>query len=241
MFTRVFSRVRAQVRYYSRSYSHRCTKELRNRYSVPSTIVLSVFLLSFNKLEMEDALAPDHPIRSSLQQVLRADQVEWEPSELQLRGKPWNSYHSSPFSPFLLVYPESTEDVSQILSLCSKHKVSVVVFGGGTSIEGQTLALSDRVISVDFSRMKKVLSCHENDLDITVQSGLGYIALNELIRDKGLWFPLDPGPGASIGGTSPYVTMIHRDFTVVFLHRHVCVSVLWFNSCEIWKHARECS
>ena len=89
--------------------------------------------------------------------------------------------------------------MSKIVTLCNKFSVAIVPFGGGTSIEGQTLAPLGGV-SLDFARMKAVLEMSENDLYATVQSGLGYLELNEMLKDKNLWFPLDPGPGASIGG-----------------------------------------
>lgn len=74
----------------------------------------------------------------------------------------------------------------------------MIPFGGGTSIEGQTLTPRSG-ISLDFSNMKQVLELNEDDFDIRVQAGVGYIELNELLKTKGLWFPLDPGPGASVG------------------------------------------
>jgi D-lactate dehydrogenase (cytochrome) len=85
------------------------------------------------------------------------------------------------------------------MKLCSHHKVPVVPFGGGTSLEGQTLAPRGGV-SLDFSRMKRILAVNEGDQDAHVQAGVGYVELNEYLRPRGLWFPLDPGPGATVGG-----------------------------------------
>jgi len=68
----------------------------------------------------------------------------------------------------------------------------VIPFGGGTSIEGQTLAVRGGV-SLDFSRMRAVVELREGDLDATVQAGVGYVELNEMLKPRGLWFPLDPG------------------------------------------------
>jgi D-lactate dehydrogenase (cytochrome) len=131
--------------------------------------------------------------------LLGEENVETDLQELMQRGKPWNSYHKIDNHPGVIVFPQSTEDVSAILKACSKHGVRVVPFGGGTSIEGQTLAMEGGC-SLDFNRMKSVLELNEGDLDVRVQAGLGYLELNELLREKGFWFPLDPGPGASIGG-----------------------------------------
>jgi D-lactate dehydrogenase (cytochrome) len=134
-----------------------------------------------------------------LKSFLKEDQLELDLEERQLRGKSWNSYHKIDAIPLAVVYPENTEQTSKIVQLCNKHKVPIVPFGGGTSLEGQTL-LTKGGISLDFSRMKRILSLHEQDLDVTVEAGLGYVELNEILKLKGLWFPLDPGPGASIGG-----------------------------------------
>lgn len=130
---------------------------------------------------------------------LSIEQIEVNYEECKQRGKPWNSYHKIDNHPGVIVYPSSTEDVSNILKACTRHGIKVVPFGGGTSIEGQTLAMEGGV-SLDFNRMKSILELNEGDLDVRVQAGLGYLELNEQLREKGLWFPLDPGPGASIGG-----------------------------------------
>lgn len=137
------------------------------------------------KHELENALAPD--------------QIDYDENELKLHGKPYNSYHSIARSPDVVVYPQSTKDVSAIVGICSRYNVPIVPYGGATSIEGQLLAYEGGV-SIDFSHMKRIVAFNRDDLDITVEAGLGYIELNEMLRPHGLWFPLDPGPGASIGG-----------------------------------------
>ena len=134
-----------------------------------------------------------------LKGVLKADQIDVTKEECELRGKPWNSYHNSVNHPDAILQPETTEDVSSIMRLCSLHNIPVIPYGGGTSLEGQLLT-PEGGISLDFCRMKKVIAVREGDLDVTVQAGLGYIELNEYLRPTGLWFPLDPGPGATIGG-----------------------------------------
>lgn len=87
-----------------------------------------------------------------------------------------------------------------MIQLCKRYGLPVVPFGGGTSIEGQTLSPPGGGVSIDFTNMQGVLELNEHDLDIRVQGGLGYIELNDFLRPKGLWFPLDPGPGATVGG-----------------------------------------
>lgn len=135
----------------------------------------------------------------SLKQFLHRDQIDFCNENLRSRGKPWSSFHTSPRNPQVIVTPHSTEEVSRILSLCSQYLIPVVPFGGGTSLEGQTLAIRGG-LSLDMNAMKEVIHFSEQDMDATVQAGLGYVELNDILRSKGLWFPLDPGPGASIGG-----------------------------------------
>jgi len=138
-----------------------------------------------------------------VQQLRRAlpagGQVVEDDDERRERGKPWSSYHQLTSYPRVIVSPSSTEEVAAVMKLCSHHKVPVVPFGGGTSLEGQTLAPRGGV-SLDFSRMKRILAVNEGDQDAHVQAGVGYVELNEHLRPRGLWFPLDPGPGATVGG-----------------------------------------
>ena len=134
-----------------------------------------------------------------MSQSLQPDQLEMDIEERKSRGKPWNSYHKTDAYPGVIVYPQSTEDVSAVLQACTKHNIKVVPFGGGTSLEGQVLP-SEGGVTLDFNRMKAILELNEGDMDCRVQAGLGYVELNELLKEKNLWFPLDPGPGASIGG-----------------------------------------
>ena len=85
------------------------------------------------------------------------------------------------------------------MKLCAAHKVPIVPYGGATSLEGHLLAPMGGV-SIDFANMKEIIKLNRTDHDITVQAGLGYLQLNDWLREQGMWFPLDPGPGASIGG-----------------------------------------
>ena len=101
--------------------------------------------------------------------------------------------------PDAVVYPHSTEDVQQIVRICADNGVPIIPFGVGTSLEGHVNAPRGGV-SVDFRDMNKVLAVHAEDLDCVVEPGITRKALNEQLRDSGLFFPIDPGADASLGG-----------------------------------------
>jgi D-lactate dehydrogenase (cytochrome) len=101
--------------------------------------------------------------------------------------------------PDAVVFPQSTEEVQQIVRLCATNDVPVIPFGTGTSLEGHVNAPFGG-ISIDFRDMTKVLAVHAEDLDCVIEPGITRKALNEHLRDQGLFFPIDPGADASLGG-----------------------------------------
>lgn len=112
------------------------------------------------------------------------------------------STHTRPESeptPFCVVYPATTEEVSEIMKVCHARRIPVTGYSGGTSLEGH-FAPTRGGICVDFGRMDKVLALHKDDLDVVVQPAVGWELLNEQLAAQGLFFPPDPGPGAMIGG-----------------------------------------
>jgi len=101
--------------------------------------------------------------------------------------------------PAAVVFAESTQDVQDAVRLAAQHAVPVIAYAAGSSLEGHLLAVQGG-ISIDVNRMHRVLSIDANDLTVTVQPGITRKALNEAIKDQGLFFPIDPGADASIGG-----------------------------------------
>jgi D-lactate dehydrogenase (cytochrome) len=101
--------------------------------------------------------------------------------------------------PDAVVFAENTEEVAEVVRLCAQHKVPIIPFGTGSSLEGHVNAPLGG-ISVDLSRMDKILEVNSEDLDCRVEAGVTRKHLNSYLRDTGLFFPIDPGADASIGG-----------------------------------------
>ena len=101
--------------------------------------------------------------------------------------------------PDAVVFPQNTQDVQQIVRICADKGVPVIGFGTGTSLEDHVNAPFGGVC-VDFRDMNKVLAVHSEDLDCVIEPGITRKALNEHLRDQGLFFPIDPGAEASLGG-----------------------------------------
>jgi len=98
-----------------------------------------------------------------------------------------------------VVFPENNEEVSKILKLCNEHKVPVVPFGTGTSLEGQAVG-NKNGITISLEKMNKVLSVNAADFDCRVQANVTRKQLNEYLREDGVFFPIDPGADAALGG-----------------------------------------
>lgn len=102
--------------------------------------------------------------------------------------------------PSMIVYPRTTQDVSNIAKICHRRRIPMIGFSGGTSLEG-TLAAQHKEVCIDFNRhMNRVLKVRKDDMDVTVQPSVGYQELNEMLAKDDMFFPPDPGPGAQIGG-----------------------------------------
>jgi D-lactate dehydrogenase (cytochrome) len=101
--------------------------------------------------------------------------------------------------PDAVVYPQDTGEVQQIVRICARYNMPIIPFGVGTSLEGHVNAPFGGV-SIDFRDMNRLLTVHAEDLDCVIEPGITRKALNEQLRDSGLFFPIDPGADASLGG-----------------------------------------
>lgn len=130
---------------------------------------------------------------------LLVDRLDLSTSVRQHHGRD-ESFHPVAM-PDAVAFPESTSEVSEIARICSRHHMPMIPFGTGTAVEGGVNANSGG-LSIDMSLMNQVLSVSNEDMDCTVQAGVTRKQLNEYIRDQGVFFPIDPGADASIGGMS---------------------------------------
>jgi D-lactate dehydrogenase (cytochrome) len=138
----------------------------------------------------------DATLAADLRELL-GDRVTTSRGVREHHGKDESYFPHAP--PDAVAFPHSTEEVRDIVNLCRRYHTPLIPFGVGTSVEGHVLATRGGVC-VDMSQMSKVLAVHIEDLDATVQAGVTRKALNEEIRHTGLFFPIDPGADATLGG-----------------------------------------
>jgi len=138
----------------------------------------------------------DPGLLASLRQQL-GDRLSTSAVLCEQHGKD-ESYHA-PHAPDAVAFARTTEEVAAIVGLCAKYQTPVIAFGTGTSLEGHVAALRGGVC-IDLSQMNQVLRVNAEDLDATVEAGVTRKQLNEYLRDTGLFFPIDPGADASLGG-----------------------------------------
>ncbi len=143
------------------------------------------------------AAAVDELVSALRSAVGDAALVETDPNVLQTYGHDAWSYHSGP-PPDAVVFPSSTEQVASAVKTCAARGVPIIPRGSGTSLEGHTTT-PYRGVVIDLSHMTS-LHVRPDDMDCTVGAGVVWQRLNESLSPHGLFFPMDPGPGASIGG-----------------------------------------
>ncbi len=148
--------------------------------------------MSLQMAETSAAASVVEPIRA-----LVGDRISTSRPIREQHGK--DQTHNAGAAPDAVVFPHSTEEVQAIVKLCAEAGVPVIPYGTGTSLEGHIAALKGGV-TLDLSQMDKILEVHPEDLDCRVQAGVTRKALNAHLRDTGLFFPVDPGADASIGG-----------------------------------------
>ena len=129
--------------------------------------------------------------------ALLGERVSFAASDREHHGR-GESYHASR-PPAAVAYAQSTEEVARIVRICAEHRIPVIPYGGGTSLEGHVAALKGGVC-IDLSRMVKIVALHAEDLDVTVEAGVTRHQLNAYLRDTGLFFPVDPGGESTLGG-----------------------------------------
>lgn len=139
------------------------------------------------------------PIPEALQELhsLLGNRLSRSKPDLAAHGT--NESYFEPTPPDAVAFPETTDEVAEIVKICARHGCPIVPWGAGTSLEGHALAVRGGV-SLDMGRMTRVLAVHPEDMQAVVQPGLTREALNTELRTTGLMFPVDPGANATIGG-----------------------------------------
>ncbi|HSQ70969.1 MAG TPA: FAD-binding protein, partial [Rubrivivax sp.] len=140
------------------------------------------------------------PLPPAMLQALQArfgERCSTAAAVCEQHGRDESPFPTTP--PDAVVHCESTADVAAVLRLADEHAVPVIPFGVGTSLEGHLLAVQGGV-SLDLSRMTAIVQLNPEDLTVTVQAGVTREQLNQALRDQGLFFPIDPGANATLGG-----------------------------------------
>ena len=145
---------------------------------------------------MNKAREFDQTVVSELKALL-GERVSTSAAVREHHGKDESYFPYAP--PDAVVFVKNTEEIRDVVDICRRHRVPMIPYGVGTSLEGHILAIHGGVC-IDLSQMNKVLAVHEEDLDAVVQAGVTRKQLNEHIRHTGLFFPIDPGADATLGG-----------------------------------------
>ncbi|CAO3677578.1 unnamed protein product [Rhizopus stolonifer] len=134
-----------------------------------------------------------------LESILPPGHVTVDPETLQHHGHSDNSYHSAGL-PNIVVFPSNTAQVAEIVKIANKHNLPVIPFSGGTSLEGHFSASRGGICLSFTEHMNHITAFHQEDMDVVVQPGVQWEDLNLFLKEYGVFFPMDPGPGACFGG-----------------------------------------
>lgn len=129
---------------------------------------------------------------------LGEDRVTLDEDELEQRGKEMSGY-ATPSNPQVVVFPETTQHVSDIMKIAHSRKIPVIPYTAGTSLEGHTVAVRGG-ICIDMKNMNQILAVNMEDMDCVVQPGVGWMELNDHCKQYNMFLGVDPAPGACIGG-----------------------------------------
>ena len=143
------------------------------------------------------AAAPLTPALLNELQAVFADRLQTGEAVREQHGK--SEAHFTPMPPQAVVFAHTTEEVAALVRICVAHGTPIIPYGAGTSIEGNTLAVRGGV-AINLSGMDAIVEINGDDFDCVVQAGVRREQLNEHLRDQGLFFPIDPGANATIGG-----------------------------------------
>ena len=130
-------------------------------------------------------------------ETLLGDALSLSKADLDLHGQ--SEAHFDAITPDAVAYPADTQQVSKIVKICAEHDCPIIPWGTGTSLEGHSLPIHGG-LTLDTSKMSKVLEINQSDMDVRIQPGVRRKQLNEELRATGLFFPVDPGADAALGG-----------------------------------------
>lgn len=139
----------------------------------------------------------DEAMVAQLEAIVGEEHVSTAVSERQLHGEDQSSHEL--VLPDVVVWPQTTQQVSQIAKFANAHHIAITGWGAGSSLEGNSVPLKAGIV-VDFGKMNQILQVHQNDFQVTVQPGIFYKDMNKSLARYGLFFAPDPGANASIGG-----------------------------------------
>lgn len=185
--------------------AYQTSSSSRSRLSLPAITLSSIaaasagyWLASMQQHQPQKIKTATHATLKNafqeLQTVLSAEHVTVDQAVLHDHGHSNNSYHEAGL-PNIVVFPSNTSQVVEIVKIADKYDLPIIPFSGGTSLEGH-FAASRGGICISFTEhMNEIIAFHQEDMDIVVQPGVQWEDLNEFIKEHGLFFPMDPGPG----------------------------------------------